>query len=85
MKAANSGHAALRYATQSPYPDLILLDVMMPEMDGYQILAHLRNNPVTRSIPVIFLTALDDMRDEEKGLKLVGQVPCSWPFIVAAR
>lgn len=70
VKAANSGRAALRYATEEPYPDLILLDVMMPEMDGYEVLARLGENPATRNIPVIFLTALGDPQDEAYGLRL---------------
>jgi putative two-component system response regulator len=69
VKAATSGRAALRYATQDPQPALILLDVMMPEMDGYQVLATLRKDPATRNIPVIFLTALDNARDEERGFQ----------------
>jgi putative two-component system response regulator len=70
VKAANSGQAAIRYATQAPHPDLILLDVMMPEMDGYEVIARLRDNPATRDTPVVFLTALGDARDEERGLEL---------------
>lgn len=70
VKVASSGRAALRYAAQQPCPDLILLDVLMPEMDGYQVLARLRADPVTGFIPVIFLTALNDPQDEERGLKL---------------
>ncbi len=69
VKAATSGRAALRYATQDPQPALILLDVMMPEMDGYQVLATLRKDPTTINIPVIFLTALDNARDEERGFQ----------------
>ncbi len=69
VKAATSGRAALRYATQEPRPALIVLDVMMPEMDGYQVLSALRQNPQTRDIPVIFLTALDNARDEERGFQ----------------
>jgi putative two-component system response regulator len=69
VRAANSGRAALRYATQAPQPALILLDVMMPEMDGYEVMKQLRRNPVTRDIPVIFLTALDNPRDEERGFQ----------------
>ncbi|MBK9019099.1 MAG: response regulator [Sulfuritalea sp.] len=69
VKAATSGRAALRYATQEPRPALIVLDVMMPEMDGYQVLSALRQNPLTRDIPVIFLTALDNARDEERGFQ----------------
>ena len=69
VKAATSGRAALRYAAQEPRPALIVLDVMMPEMDGYQVLAALRQDPRTRDIPVIFLTALDNARDEERGFQ----------------
>ncbi|MCM2308726.1 MAG: two-component system response regulator [Sulfuritalea sp.] len=69
VKAATSGRAALRYAAQNPQPALILLDVMMPEMDGYQVLAALRKDPVTCDIPIIFLTALDNARDEERGFQ----------------
>ncbi len=69
VKAATSGRAALRYAIQEPQPALILLDVMMPEMDGYQVLASLRKDPATAGIPVIFLTALDNARDEERGFQ----------------
>jgi putative two-component system response regulator len=69
VKAATSGRVALRYAAKEPQPALILLDVMMPEMDGYQVLAELRQNPATRDIPVIFLTALDNPQDEERGFQ----------------
>jgi putative two-component system response regulator len=70
VRAANSGRAALRYAAQDPHPDLVLLDVMMPEMDGYEVLRRLREQPCTRDIPVMFLTTLLDPRDEERGLEL---------------
>ena len=69
VKAANSGRAALRYAAQAPQPALILLDVMMPEMDGHQTLAALRADPLTCDIPVMFLTALDSAHDEERGFR----------------
>ena len=68
--AAISGEACLRAAVGAIKPDLILLDVMMPGMDGYTVLTRLRDNPLTRSIPVIFLTALADADDEEHGLQL---------------
>jgi len=68
VRAANSGENALRVATSEPRPDLILLDVMMPEMDGYTVLERLRKNPATVDIPVIFVTALTDLDDEERGL-----------------
>lgn len=80
VKAANSGRTALRYAVQTPHPDLILLDVMMPEMDGYQVLAQLRTDPATASIPVIFFTALNDSQNEERGLELGAADYIAKPF-----
>lgn len=68
VRAANSGRRALQIALGTPTPDLILLDVMMPEMDGYEVLAELRATPATRDIPVIFVTAMDGTEDEERGL-----------------
>ena len=68
--AAPSGERALQIAAGVPKPDLILLDVLMPGMDGYDVLAHLRENPVTHDIPVIFVTGLDSIEDEKKGLEL---------------
>ena len=68
--AAPSGELALQIASGTPPPDLILLDVVMPGMDGYEVLARLRNNLATRDIPVIFVTGLNAIEDEEKGLKL---------------
>ncbi|MCM2289627.1 MAG: two-component system response regulator [Sulfuritalea sp.] len=70
VRAANSGENALRVANSQPHPDLILLDVMMPAMDGYAVLARLLEDPATRDIPVIFLTALAESGDEERGLQL---------------
>ncbi len=69
VKVASSGRTALRFAAQTPRPDLILMDVMMPEMDGYRVLAQLSQEPDTKDIPVIFLTALGDAEDEERGLQ----------------
>jgi putative two-component system response regulator len=68
--AATSGEACLRVVSSQLRPDLILLDVMMPGMDGYAVLARLRENPATRDIPVMFLTSLTRMEDEEHGLQL---------------
>ena len=70
VRAANSGESALRAAASQPRPDLVLLDVMMPGMDGYAVLTHLRENPATRDIPVVSLTALAEADDEERGLQL---------------
>ena len=70
VMVANSGQRALTIAARAPHPDLILLDVMMPEMDGYTVLTRLREDSTTRHIPVIFVTAMDADEDEEKGLDL---------------
>ena len=70
VRVANSGRRALEITAGDPRPDLILLDVMMPGMDGYAVLTGLRENPATREIPVIFVTAMDDDGDEERGLNL---------------
>jgi putative two-component system response regulator len=70
VRAANTGERALHAATTDPKPELILLDVVMPGMDGYAVLTQLRRNPVTRDIPVIFVTARDAALDEEHGLEL---------------
>ena len=68
VRAANSGPRALMLARMAPQPDLILLDVVMPGMDGYEVLRRLRETPETADIPVIFLTALNSLEDEERGL-----------------
>ena len=68
--AARSGEKALLLARREPQPDLILLDVMMPEMDGYEVCARLKADEATKEIPVIFITGLSDAEDEAKGLGL---------------
>jgi putative two-component system response regulator len=88
VRAANSGAAALRMAEQDPPPGLILLDIMMPEMDGFAVLRQLRANPVTEDIPVVFLTALSDKDNEERGLSLGAADYITKPFqstVVLAR
>ena len=70
VRAVNSGSRCLVAVQPLPRPDLILLDVMMPEMDGYEVLTRLRADPATRDIPVLFVTALDDDVNEERGLAL---------------
>jgi putative two-component system response regulator len=69
VRVANSGIRALQVAASPPRPDLILLDIMMPDLDGHGVLARLRADPQTRDIPVIFVTALDGQREEEQGLR----------------
>ncbi|MEJ6004214.1 two-component system response regulator [Paucibacter sp. AS339] len=86
--ACTSGPDALQLSQQLPRPDLILLDVQMPEMDGFAVLATLRTDPATTDIPVIFLTALTDSSDEERGLHLGAADYITKPFkpsVVLAR
>lgn len=70
LKVANNGRKALEIAAGSPPPDLILLDVMMPEMDGYEVCERLKRDPATQAIPVIFLTGRTDAADVDVGLRL---------------
>ena len=66
-RIATRGERALRLAAATPLPDLILLDVTMPDMDGYEVCRQLMNNPVTAGIPVIFLTIRNEELDEQLG------------------
>ncbi|MBK8971342.1 MAG: diguanylate cyclase [Hahellaceae bacterium] len=61
-------------------PDLILLDIMMPGMNGYEVLVRLKGNPTTQSIPVIFITALDSEQEEEKGILMGASDYIAKPF-----
>ena len=69
VRACTSGAEALRIATALPHPDIILLDVLMPGMDGYETCRQLKANPATATIPVIFLTAKSDVEDETAGFE----------------
>ena len=69
VKAAISGEIALKIAKEQP-PDLILLDVMMPGMDGYEVCRRLKEMPSVRDVPIIFVTAMGEVEDEVKGLEL---------------
>ena len=87
-RIATSGAKALELANQDPAPDLILLDVLMPEMNGYEVCSRLKSVDHTRDIPVIFLTGQTEIDDETKGFE-VGAVdyihkPFS-PAVVQAR
>ncbi len=68
-KVATSGQRALKIAFAEPHPDLILLDIMMPDMDGYEVCRELKANPATANIPVIFLTAKSQDEDETRGFE----------------
>jgi putative two-component system response regulator len=88
VRAANSGERALAIARSESHPDIILLDVMMPEIDGYEVIRQLKQDEATRDIPVIFITALTDSTDEQRGLALGAVDYITKPFnpdIVLAR
>jgi len=70
VMVASNGKTALKIAQSSTPPDLILLDVMMPEMDGFKVCETLKNNPATKRIPVVFVTANTDKDSISKGIKL---------------
>lgn len=70
VRPALSGAVALKIAAAEPRPDLILLDIMMPGMDGYEVMRQLQADENTREIPVIFVTAIADREGELKGLEL---------------
>jgi putative two-component system response regulator len=87
VKVAPNGARALKIAQSDKAPDLILLDVMMPDMDGYEVCRRLKADPVPAEIPVIFLTAKTEREDEQMGFDL-GAVdyitkPVSPPIVLA--
>ena len=69
VKAATNGEKALEIARSEPHPDIILLDIMMPGMDGYAVCQKLKADNDTARIPIIFVTAMADVQDEEMGFK----------------
>jgi PleD family two-component response regulator len=70
VKAATNGAKALKICGADPQPDLVLLDVMMPEMDGFEVCQRLKKDPLTAHISVIFLTALEQTQNIVKGLEM---------------
>ncbi len=87
VKVANSGEKALKIVRGDSPPDLILLDIMMPGLSGYDVCQELKADPATRDIPIIFLTAMTGVEDEKKGLELGGAdyitKPISPPIVMA--
>ncbi len=67
---ATNGKKAIEQALNKPHPDIVLLDIMMPEMDGYEVCEILKSNDLTKDIPIVFVTALSESDDEAKGLAL---------------
>jgi putative two-component system response regulator len=87
VKVANSGEKALKIVQGDSPPDLILLDIMMPGMSGYEVCQLLKSSNATRNIPIIFLTAMTAVEDEKKGLELGAAdfitKPISPPIVMA--
>jgi putative two-component system response regulator len=87
ISAATCGEKALELARRQPQPDLILLDIQMPGMDGYEVCRRLKAEPNTRDIPIIFLTALTQEEDERHGLEVGAEdyitKPISPPIVLA--
>lgn len=77
---AKNGQDALRLAGSEPGPDIILLDVIMPEMNGYEVCRRLKESSHTRDIPVMFITAQNEEADEATGLSLGAQDYIKKPF-----
>ena len=80
IKAATKGRKAIEIARRKPQPDLILLDVMMPEMDGYEVCRILKADPETSQIPVIFVTGKADAANEIEGFELGATDYITKPF-----
>jgi len=70
VQVATQGETALKLAFRRPHPDIILLDIMMPKMDGFEVCRRLKRDQKTQNIPVIFVTSLTENKDEVKGLEL---------------
>ena len=81
VKFALNGEKALEIAAKEPHPDIILLDIMMPGMDGYEVCTKLKKDVSTSNIPVIFVTAIDDMKGELKGFEVGGMDYITKPVI----
>ncbi len=79
LSVALGGEAALRAVEKNP-PDLLLLDIMMPDVDGYEVCRRLRADPATREIPVMFLSSLEDVQDKARGFELGANDYLTKPF-----
>jgi sigma-B regulation protein RsbU (phosphoserine phosphatase) len=79
LSVALGGEAALRAVAKSP-PDLLLLDIVMPEVDGYEVCRRLRAEPATRELPIMFLSSLEDVQDKARGFELGANDYLTKPF-----
>ena len=70
--AAKTGEKAIELATKNPMPDIILLDLLMPGLDGYEVCRILKENQQTKNIPIIFVSSLNDIHEQEKALSIGG-------------
>ena len=82
ISVANNGKDALISAMSEPHPDLILLDIVMPEMHGYAVCERLKANRSTAGIPIIFVTSLEDVENEAKGLEMGAVDYITKPFSI---
>lgn len=73
VRVATNGATALRLALSEPRPDIVLLDIMMPDMDGYEVCRRLKSDPLTSNIAVVFITAMGNEEHEAKGLDARGR------------
>ncbi len=78
---ALDGEGAIKIAESVDQPDIILLDIMMPEMNGYEVCQKLKSNPETARIPVMFVTAMNEVKDEEYGFEVGGIIILPNPFL----
>ena len=88
IKVATDGEKGLELAARDPRPDIILLDIMMPGISGYEVINQLKENAKTSAIPVVFITAKSQVKDEQKGLALGAVDYVTKPFdpeIIKAR
>ncbi|MFQ3679188.1 MAG: response regulator, partial [Pseudanabaenaceae cyanobacterium] len=79
LRAANNGRMALMSASAVP-PDLVLLDINMPDLDGYEVCRRLKQNPALQDIPVIFISTLDDVKDKVRAFEVGGVDYITKPF-----
>jgi DNA-binding NarL/FixJ family response regulator len=80
IKVARNGPEALAVAGKNPVPDLILLDIIMPGMDGFEVCERLKQSPITQAIPIIFLTAVHDESQEARALDLLAADYITKPY-----